>query len=233
MTDVESTEDVAETHLDHVHGATGHVMLVEGEDETGDRAIAVWRTSATGIPVGAWIKPVALLAADPAAAEELLGLTSHRALFGWDSETGSRLLNDLAGWAQTKPVVEPATVLLPDLLVEIGEHRAAYEAVVEEHQSQSRSKLSPLKWRCDIPAADSWLAFVEAAGLHQPAGASPVAAEALHLVRAVAWAAELWDLTEAVRVRRKYLVDRFGAPAVLPPRWLGLLRHAHAVGKRV
>lgn len=90
MTAVEEAHDLTASPVDHVHGITGHVVVVEGEDQAGDRAVAVWHASAAGSPVGAWIKPVSLLASDPTAAEELLRLTTHRALFGWDTETGNR-----------------------------------------------------------------------------------------------------------------------------------------------
>lgn len=208
-------------------------MLVEGEHHAGDQAVAVWHASATGIPVGAWIRRVSLLASDPAAAGEMLRLTSHRALFCWDIEAGRRLLDTLAGWAQREPVAEPVAVLLPDVLAETGEHRRAYESAVEEHQGRSKSKLSPLLWRRDIPVVDSWPAFVRAARLHHPVAASPVAAKTLHLVRAVEWAAELWSQTETVRARRAYLADRFGPATTLPARWLDKLRQAHSAGRRV
>jgi len=225
---MEPVDELGELPLDHVRGVTGHVVVVDGEDHAGDQAVAVWHASATGIPVGAWIKPVSLLAGDPAAADELLRLTSHRALFDWDAETGSRLLGALAGWAGREPVAEPPAVLLPDVLAEITEHRRAYEAAVEEHHRELKSKPTPLSWRRHIPVVDSWPEFVPAARLHPPAATCPVAVRALHLVRALAWAAESWQQTETARARRTYLTDRFGPATTLPPRWLRQLRHAQS-----
>jgi len=228
----ESVDELAVARLGLVPGVTGHVVLVEGEDHAGDQAVAVWHASATGAPVGAWIKPVSLLASDPAAADELLRLTSHRALFGWDTETGRRLLETLAGWAGREPVAEPVTVRLPDVLAEIAQRRRTYEAAVEEHHRRSGSKLNPLVWRHDVPEVQSWPEFVRAARLHPPTATCPVAVRALHLVRAVAWAAEVWHDSETVRTRRNYLADRFGPATVLPPAWLGQLRQAQSVAER-
>ena len=228
VTVVESSENLAAPRLDHVEGITGHFVVVEGEEHTGEAAAAVWHASATGTPVGAWIKPISLLRSDPAAADELLRLTSHRALFGWEIETGRRLLEMLAGCAQRERLGEPVAVLLPDVLANIAEHRRAYETAVEEHQGRLKAKPNPLVWRRDIPRVGSWLDFVQAARLHPPTATCPVAVKALHLVRAVAWAAELWQQTEIVRTRRSYLTDRFGPATVLPPGWLGQLRRAQS-----
>jgi hypothetical protein len=228
---VESNEDLAAPRLDHVEGITGHFVIVDGEDHTGDAAIAVWHASATGMPVGAWTKPMSLLNSDPAAADELLRLTSHRALFGWDIETATRLLGMLAGWTRRERVGKPVAVLLPDVLASIAEHRRAYETAVEEHHGRSASRPSPLVWRRDVPLVGSLLDFLQAARLHPPAATCPVAVKALHLVRAVAWAAELWQQTETVRTRRSYLTDGFGPATVLPSGWLGQLRQAQSTSR--
>jgi hypothetical protein len=232
VTSVESVNDLAVPDLDHVQGVTGHLVVVEGEDHTGNPAVAVWHVSATGLPVGAWIRPASVLARDPAAADELLRLTSHRALFGWDTEPGRRLWDMLGRWAGQDRVADPVAVLLPDVLADIAERRRAYEKAVEEHRGQSKSKPNPLIWSRDVPVASTWPDFVQAARLPRPAAASPVAVEALHLVRAVAWAVELWHQTETVRSRRAYLTYRFGPASVLPPAWEGQLRQAQSITSR-
>ncbi len=220
--------DLAVAQLGLVPGVTGHVVLVEGEDHTGEHAIAVWHASATGFPVGAWITPVSVLANDPAAADELSRLTGHRALIGWEVETGTRLRDTLAAWAGRRPATEPVTVRLPEVLTEIAQHRRTYDAAVEEHYRTLKSKVNPLKWRHHIPVVESWPEFTRAARLRPPIATCPVAVRALHLVRSVAWAVDVWHQTETVRTRRPYLVKRFGPATVLPPGWLGHLRRAHS-----
>jgi hypothetical protein len=224
---LDSTADPGGLPLDQVPGATGHVILAEGADDGGADEVAVWHVSASGIPVGAWIKPVHALADDPAAAEQLLRLTSHRALVGWDAGVAEPLRR-LAHWAKRQDP-QPTLVLLPEVLAEVTEHRHTHAAAVEQHQAGSKSKIAPLVWRHDVSEAGSWSQFVDTVRLARPQAASPVAAEALHLVRAVAWVAALWHDTETVRTRRSYLVERFGPAAPLPPQWLARLRQAHSL----
>lgn len=224
---IDSAGDLGGLPLDQVHGATGHVIVAEGADHSGADAIAVWHVSASGAPVGAWIKPVAALADDPEAAEQLLRLTSHRALVGWDAAIAEPL-RSLVHWAKQQDP-RPTLVLLPEVLAEVSEHRHTHAAAVGQHQAGAKSKIAPLVWLRDVPKAGSWSEFAEAVRLTRPQAASPVAAEALHLVRAVAWAAELWHDTETVRTRRSYLVDRFGPAAPLPPQWLARLRQAYSL----
>ncbi len=230
VTTVESAEDLSGLAREQVAGVTGHAVLVDGEDETGSPAVAVWHVSTSGIPVGAWITPTAALEDDPAAAEQVLRLLSHRALFGWDTGVADRLLKALARWAGRSHTPTPVSVLLPDLLAEVDGHRRAYTAAVAERQRSSTSKLAPLSWRHDVPEVTSWSEFVTVTRLARPRASSPVAAEALHLTRAVAWTAELWHDTETARGRRSYLVERFGPTEALPPQWLARLREAQAKG---
>jgi hypothetical protein len=221
---VEPVEELAGVAVAQVGDATGHVVIVEGPDDTGAAAVGVWHVSATGTPTGAWITPVSTLADGAAAAGLLRRLTASRALFGWEAATARAALDRFAG-----PAGHPLpAVLLPEVLQEIAQHRHAYAEEVEAQRSRSRSKVEPLAWQQDIPAVGSWQELVTAARLRQPVAASPVAAQALHLARAAAWAAGLWHDTETVRSRRRYLVERFGPATVLPPAWLARLREAHA-----
>ena len=225
----DSVEELADLKLDQVEGVTtGYVILVEQADETGAPAIGLWHASTAGQPVGAWVRRVDDLRSDPAAAEELLQLASHRAVFGWDTATASRLLGSLAAWAGQPAPATPVAVLLGDVLAEIAERREAYTAAVAEHQKASKSKPAPLQWPHDVPSVGSWPEFVAATRLARPRAYSPVAAEALHLVRALAWAVELWHETETARARRSYLVERFGPATDLPPGWLARLREAQS-----
>lgn len=232
VTTAESGEDLSGLALDRVEGVTGHVILVEGPDENGSAAVGLWHVSTTGQPVGAWVRRTADLRNDPTTADELLRLTSHRAVFGWDTTTSDRLLTSLAAWAGWAEPPRPVPVLLGEVLAEIAEHRRAHAAAVAEHQAVSKSKPASLKWPHEVPSVGSWSEFVAATRLPRPQARSEVAAEALHLVRGLAWAVELWHETETARVRRSYLVDRFGPAAELPPRWLARLREAHAAGAR-
>lgn len=229
MTTVEAAADeLTGIGLDQVPGVTGHVVVVDGVDETGAEAVAVWHTSATGVPVGAWVTPVSVLAADPAVAAGMLTLTGHRAGFGWDSAETDRVLAALTDWAGLSAVPPRVTVQLPEVLSEVAQWRHAYQAAVEEHRSGSKSKPAPLEWRHEVPEADTWQQYVTAVRLPEPQAVSPVAARALHLVRALARTAELWHATETVRARRKYLLERFGPATTLPPVWLDRLRRAQS-----
>ena len=230
VTTVESAEDLSGLAREQVAGVTGHAVLVDGEDETGSPAVAVWHVSTSGIPVGAWITPTAALEDDPAAAEQVLRLLSHRALFGWDTGVADRLLKALARWAGRSHTPTPVSVLLPDLLAEVDGHRRAYTAAVAERQRSSTSKLAPLSWRHDVPEVTSWSEFVTVTRLARPRASSPVAAEALHLT-----------LSGGVD-RRAVARHRDGArSSVVPggavrtnggaaPQWLARLREAQAKG---
>src|SRR5690606_19405664 len=111
---LDSTGDLGGLTLDQVHGATGHVVVAEGADESGADAVAVWHATVSGPPVGAWITPVSVLADNPEASERLLRLARHRALVDWDAGAAEPLRR-LARWAK-RPDPDPILVLLPDVL---------------------------------------------------------------------------------------------------------------------
>jgi hypothetical protein len=217
--------------LDVIPGTTGHLLLAEGPDENGAHAVAVWQLTPTGRPCGAWITPVEVLAGDADAAARLLGLGTGRAVVGWDTGTAMGVLGRLSGWAGVEQVRPRVEVLLGDVLAEVTGHRVACEQAVADYRSATKSKIEPLAWYRDVPPGGSWDEFVESARLRPPAGASALATEVLHLARATAWVADLWQDTETVRGRRRYLVDRFGPAAPLPPDWLDRLRTAHGEGR--
>lgn len=227
---VEPTGDLGVLTVDQVQDVTGHVLFIEGPDEHGAEALAMWHVSAAGAPTGSWVTPVDSLAADPEAARQLLWLTSRRAVIGWDVSAAAPL-SGLAQWAK-RPDPQAPVVVLPEALAEIAERRTVYEAAVEDHRQTTKSKLQPLEWEESVPTATSWPDFVEAVGLPRPQAPAPVVAEALHLARAVAWVIRLWQDTESARARRSYLVDRFGPAAPLPPRWLEQLRQARHLVER-
>lgn len=215
---------------DSIEGATGHVVIIEGEGETTERAVAVWHLSPTGRPTGAWIAPVSMLSEDVEAAEKLLRMTARRAVFAWDLQAPQRVVDHLTMWAKYPGTLRPPSVALPAVLDEIGWHRSIYASALDELRRTDKSKAAPLVWSRDIPAAASWQELVEAASLRRPMAPSPVASDALHLARAAAWAAELWYQTETVRCRRRHLVDRFGPASMLPAGWVNQLRAAHHIG---
>ncbi len=222
---VEPTGDLGVLTVDQVQDVTGHVVFAEGADEHGAEALAMWHVSAAGTLTGSWVTPVDRLAGDPEAARQLLWLTSRRAVIGWDA-SAAEPLSRLAHWAK-RPDPQAPVVVLPEALAEIAERRTGYEAAVAEHRQTTKSKLQPLEWEERVPTATSWSEFAETVGIPRPQAPAPVAAEALHLARAVGWVIRLWQDTESVRARRSYLVDRFGPAAPLPPRWLERLRQAH------
>ncbi|HLU44140.1 MAG TPA: DUF6218 family protein [Natronosporangium sp.] len=229
MAEAVTADELAGVSPEQLPGVTGHVVVVDGVDETGAEAVAVWHASAAGVPVGAWITPRSVLAADPAAAATLLTLTAHRAVFSWDRTESDRVLAALAGWAGLATPPARVTVQLPELLSEVAQWRHTYQTAAAEQQSGSRSKPASLEWRQEVPEADSWAQYVAAVRLPEPQAASPVAARALHLVRALARTVELWQATETVRTRRKQLLERFGPATALPPGWLDQLRQAQAL----
>jgi Family of unknown function (DUF6218) len=228
---------------DYVPGTVGHAVLAVGHDHNGAEAVAVWQVSPTGQPTGAWIVATdaatdALTgAADAEAVREkarrLLRIVERRSVVGWSSEDVTYVLGRLAdtattdlapGWAET-------AVYLPAALAEIAGYRGRYTEAVTEYQKVSKSKVAPLAWQHDVPAGVSSLKeLADAAGLTSVSTTSEVAAEALLTARTLAWTVGLWQETEQVRLRRRYLVERFGSASVLPEHWLGRLRAANARG---
>lgn len=225
---------------DYVPGTVGHVVLAAGRDLGGTAAVAVWQVSPTGQPTGAWILTTGADAAgadaDPAKARRLLGTVGRRSLVGWSGDGGDGIgyaLERLATAAATKPAPgwEESAVYLPAALAEIAERRRLHAEAVAEYQRVSKSKVAPLAWPHEVPTdATSLAELADVAGLTTTATASEAAARALLTTRLLSWTVGLWQETEQVRLRRRYLVDRFGPASALPERWLARLRAANTSG---
>jgi Family of unknown function (DUF6218) len=228
---------------DYVPGTVGHAVLAAGHDHSGAEAVAVWQVSPTGQPTGAWILATGADGGDAdrdssrdsnrEKAQRLLRMVERRSVVGWSSEDMSDLLGRLAEAAGTDlaPGWDETAVYLPAALAEIAEYRGRHAEAVTEYQNAAKSKVAPLAWQHEVPTeATSLKDLADAAGLTSVATTSEVAAQALLTARALAWTAGLWQETEQVRLRRRYLVERFGSASALPERWLGRLRAANARG---
>jgi hypothetical protein len=233
MSVAEFSPEAAPFVSDYVPGAVGHGVLAVGRDHAGADAVAVWQVSPTGQPTGAWIVATGP-GADPAKAQRLLGVLTRCALIGWRGGDTAEALRRLAAVADTEPdpALEKTGVYLPDALAEIADYRRRHADAVDTYQQTSKSKVAPLVWHRDVPTgANSPAELAELAGLavgSTPGTSSEVAERALRMARLVAWTASLWQETEQVRLRRRYLVERFGPASPLPPRWLAQLRAASA-----
>jgi hypothetical protein len=219
---------------DYLPGTVGHAVLAVGHDHNGAEAVAVWQVSPTGQPTGAWIIATGAEGGevDRSKAQRLLKMVERRSVVGWGSEDIGYALSRLAEVAGTElaPGWDETAVYLPAALAEIAEYRRRHADGVAEHQQVSKSKVAPLAWQHDVPTeASSLKELADAAGL-TTVTTSEVATEALLTARTLAWTASLWQETEQVRLRRRYLVERFGAASPLPERWLGRLRAANARG---
>jgi hypothetical protein len=215
---------------DYVPGTVGHVILAVGRDHSGTDAVAIWQVSPTGQPTGAWILATAD-GGDPAKAQRLLTVVERRSVFGWDAATAADALARIAAVAGVPaPVPRDGTaVYLPEVLAEIADHRRMHAAAVDEHQAAAKSKVAPLTYQRDVPTgAGSPAELVALAGLGEPGTPSEVADRALLGARLLAWTSGLWQDTEQMRLRRRYLVERFGPASPLPPGWLARLRAANA-----
>jgi hypothetical protein len=233
---------------DYLPGTVGHAVLAVGHDHNGAESVAVWQVSPTGQPTGAWIVATGADGgeagraaggeadkdeADKDKARRLLKMVERRSVVGWSREDVSSALGHLAAVAATElaPGWDETAVYLPAALVEIAEYRQRYAEAVTEHQEGSKSKVAPLAWQHDVPTeASSLKELADAAGLTTITTTSEVAAEALLTARALAWTVGLWQETEQVRLRRRYLVKRFGSASALPERWLDRLRAANTRG---
>jgi hypothetical protein len=184
-----------------IAGVRGHAVLAEGPDADGRDAVAIWRLDAFGIPIGAWVIP---LAGDP-------GLPSLD-----DVRAGLR------GCARVAWAGEESDLHIEDLLDEIREHRQRYTEAHDAFRATRKAKITELTWTSEVPPADRARSLLE---VRRPA-ASPVAAEALAVAGAIRNAIELWEDTEQVRYRRVHLRS-FGDAQPLPPRWLAALRTAY------
>jgi hypothetical protein len=220
---------------DYVPGTVGHAVLAVGHDHSGAEAMAVWQVSPTGQPTGAWILATGVDGGevDREKAQRLLKMVERRSVVGWSSEDVADLLGRLAEAAGTElaPGWDETAVYLPAALAEIAEYRGRHAEAVAEHQNVAKSKVAPLAWQHEVPTeASSLKELADAAGLTSVTTTSEVAAQALLTARTLAWTAGLWQETEQVRLRRRYLVERFGSASALPERWLGRLRAANARG---
>ncbi len=232
MSAPDTTPQAAPFVSDYVPGTVGHVVLAVGCDHTGADAVAVWQVSPTGQPTGAWILTIGAEGAE-AKAQRLLGVLRRRSVVGWDGATPATALERIADVAGAPPVAgwEDGAVFLPEILDDIAALRRQHADAVAEYQKSARSKVAPLAWQVDVPTGLASLdELAAAAGVAAPGTSCEVADRALQVARLVAWTAGLWQETEQVRLRRRYLVERFGPASALPARWLAKLRAANAAG---
>jgi hypothetical protein len=197
-------------------------VLTAGPDDGGHDSLAVWRLGSTGQAVGAWVLRLDHCADDPGLLRSVLASLGGRSVIDWAADAPAAALAGVAGLVDdgSAEALAARIVLIPDLLTEIAEHRAAYATALESYRSGSKSKIAPFTWTTEVPAdPEAARATLSPA---QPAAASPVAAAALSIAGAVERAVELWTDTEQIRYRRPYL-RALGEPQVLPPRWRGRL----------
>jgi Family of unknown function (DUF6218) len=234
MTVADSESISADVVADSAAGVTGHVVIEAGPDTTGEDSLAVWHFSLAGQPTGAWIAPTEQLSSDSASARRLLELTQRRSILCWSTTKSGELLHRLAKWAEAESVPDwdVTAVRFPDVLAEIAERRHMYEEAVNAYRATTKSKITQLEWRIDIPAKLSALDELKTLALPvRQASARFVAEQALVVGQVTRWIVELWKDTEKARHRRQYLSPLAG-DAPLPPRWLNLLRAAHEASVR-
>ena len=221
---VDALEDELSVQMDYVPGARGHAVLGVGRDGSGDEALAIWRLGVTGRAVGAWVLRLDQLDERNSEFQKLMELLRDRCLVGWDRDTPTSILDKLAGHmpARLSAAMRRNILMLPDLLAEVAEHRTLIAAAADDYRKTAKSKVAPLVWPTEVPDHSELMS--RAAGV-QRQGASEVAASALALSTGLAAVAQLWQDTEQVRYRRRYLRS-LGEPRTLPPRWLARLRAA-------
>ncbi|MEU7925811.1 DUF6218 family protein [Micromonospora sp. NPDC049801] len=221
---VDAPENELSIPLDYVPGARGHAVLAIGHDEAGSESLAVWRLGATGRAVGAWVLPLKQLQQDNEYFQRLMGLLRDRCLVDWDTGTPVSVIDRLAANvpAQLSAALKRNVVAIPDLLQEVTEQRAAIVLVADDYRRTAKSKVAPLVWPSEVPSVAELRELTAGA---RRAAASPVAASALALSAGLARVAQLWQDTEQVRCRRRYLRS-LSEPRLLPPRWLSILQAA-------
>jgi Family of unknown function (DUF6218) len=221
----EDADDGLVATADYVPGVRGHAVVAIGPDADRREAIAVWRLGPTGVAVGAWVMPLDIARENPGDLHGIMTMVRGRCLVGWGTDDAVRTLDRLED--VLPPTVMSAlasgVVAIPDLLVEIAEHRARYAEALEQYRSATKSKIIPLVWSREVPL-DVEIARETLTPRHVGA-ASPVAAQALEVTGALYAAIGLWQDTESLRYRRPYLRS-LGLPLALPPRWMTRLRSA-------
>jgi hypothetical protein len=210
--------------MDYVPGARGHAVLAIGRDEAGAEALAVWRVGVTGSAVGAWVLPFDTLQQDSAHLQRLMNLVRDRCLVDWDRATPTGIVGRLTGLlpAELAAAMQRNVLAIPDLLQEVTEQRSVIAAAAEDYRRTAKSKIAPLVWPAEVPEQSELMYWATRA---QRAAVSPVAVSALAVAAGLAQTAQLWQDTEQVRYRRRYLRS-LGEPQPLPPRWLARLRAA-------
>ncbi|GAB3803109.1 DUF6218 family protein [Micromonospora zhanjiangensis] len=227
---VETPDNELSIPFDYVPGARGHAVLAAGEDESGSAALAVWRLGATGQAVGAWVLSMSAVRRDNEEFQQVMNLIRDRSLVAWDADSPMEVIGRIAPELPASLVesLRRNVLLIPDLLAEIAEQRAAITLAADEYRRTASSKVAPLMWPTDIPSPAELR--VVADEMQHPA--APVVAKALGLSAGLARVAQLWQETEQVRARRRYL-RTLGDPQLLPPRWLESVRAAVNAGSQV
>lgn len=226
-TTTEQPAEEASPSVDYVEGVRGQVVLALCPDSEDRQSLAVWKLGPTGQPNGAWVMRFGEPSVDADELAAVLRLVQGWGLVGWDVAESHLLLDRLSDWlpAELLDGLRSHVISIPSLVEEIREHRQKYVEALEQYRTEAKSKIAPLTWSQQIPSDTEAVRRVLTPAV--PAGAEPVAAQALAVTGAVRRAAALWQDTEQVRYRRPVLRS-FGEPQALPPRWLATLRAAAA-----
>jgi hypothetical protein len=213
-----SVEDIhAAGHSDGLGGdVRGHAVLALQEDR-----LALWTLTATGQRSGAWVEAERLR---PERARALLTLVERRLIVTAKESTDGCPVELLA---------EVADVRLPETLIAL---RTSVFDLFREI-SGVRQELAGLTTAASSKGLDYRLVLdglpgeESAALVHLGAvplvGPEPVTTTVLRRCQLVALAAQAWEETEGVRLRRKALLDHGGPTArALPEDWLDRLRRA-------
>ncbi|GIF08936.1 DUF6218 family protein [Actinoplanes siamensis] len=220
---IDSLPAVSGAALDYPPGVRGHAVIVTGANPDGAESLAVWILDPFGTPTGAWVLPLADL--DGARLLEIMGMVRGRCPVGWTRESATEALGAVPGVLPAELVarLRAGSLAIPELVAETREHRARHVEALAAYRATATSKVAPLAWPRELPEAGAEAAALTPRPFH---AASPAAAAALTLAKALGQAVELWQGTEETRYRRHYLR---GTPQQhLPPRWLAHLRAAES-----
>lgn len=222
-TAVEEQDELQELVLEDAW-APGSAVVALGAVGTSGEWLAVWQVTPTGIPIGAWVRPMDEVTGTVAAARQVVALLERRALTAAEDSTVDMVLERVSQAAQLpdKRWWQDQSFRPAEVVQEIARRRQDVEQAVDEAGRRRGKAYTQVEWARDLPA--ELPVDVEAirmwAGIAPAEGAGPVSAEALTLSRVLRWLARSWAQTEQPKNRRRYLAEALGPPEALPPSWL-------------